>query len=160
MGGSYQILPNTVKFCPDLSPYGGRVVAQDQLRRRIRAAMALDGVSSWEDLADKTPFSRSLLKDLGTERARVEEKHLRSIAAACGVPYAWFTVPELAQALDGAEDATLGERVEALERRVEAQVTELRAAIVALSADSLQRTREQRGQDETDRPEERPGEGE
>lgn len=121
--------------------------------------MALAEISSWEALAEVTPFSRSLLKDLGTERADVGEHHLRSIAAACQVPYAWFTVPDLKDAVASGEDATLSERVEALERRVEAQLTELRAAIVALSAGNLRQVREQRERDDTDRPEERPEEG-
>ena len=121
--------------------------------------MALAGITSWEDLADRTPFSRSLLKDLGTERGEAGERHLRSIAAACSVPYAWFTVPDLKDAVASGEDATLSERMEALERRVDAQITELRAAIVALSAGNLRQVREQREQDGTDRPEEHPGEG-
>lgn len=101
--------------------------------------MALAGVTSWDDLAERTPFSRSLLKDLGTERGRVEEQHLRPIAAACGVPYAWFTVPDLAQVVADSEDATLGERVEALERqsaatrqRLEAQLREINEQVVAM----------------------------
>lgn len=58
--------------------------------------MALADVGSWEELAARTGFSRSTLKDLGTERGTAEEKHLRVIAAATSVPYAWFTVPNLA----------------------------------------------------------------
>jgi hypothetical protein len=83
--------------------------------------MALAGITSWEQLAEATPFSRSLLKDLGTERADATESHLRSIAAACRVPYAWFTVPTLTDAVAGAEDSTLSERVEALERRLDVE---------------------------------------
>lgn len=136
---------------------------QVELRRRIRAAMALADVSSWEDLADRTGFSRSLLKDLGTERGTAEEKHLRVIAAATGVPYSWFTVPDLAVVAAGAEDATLAERVEALERqglatrqRVDDEIRELRAAVAALSADSLRRTRELQELRDRDRPQGRP----
>lgn len=99
------------------------MVAQDELRRRVRAAMALAGITSWEQLEERTPFSRSLLKDLGTDRAEVTEKHLRPIAAALDVPYAWFTVPALGGAVAGAEDASIAERVEALERRAAAAGT-------------------------------------
>lgn len=120
------------------------VLPQDETRRRIRAAMALAGVGSWEDLADRTPFSRSLLKDLGTERAEVGEQHLRPIAAACGVPYAWFTIPDLKAAVASGEDETLAEHVEALERRVAVSLTELRAGLAAVSADSVRHTRELR----------------
>lgn len=67
-------------------------------------------------------------------------------AAACGVPYAWFTIPDLKEAVANGEEATLSERVEALERRVDAQITELRAGLVALSADTLRRTLERQEQ--------------
>jgi transcriptional regulator with XRE-family HTH domain len=95
---------------------------QDETRRRIRAAMALAGISSWEELAERTPLSRSTLKDLGTERRRAEETHLRVIAAACEVPYDWFTVPDLRRALvrEDEEEPSIGERLEALERAVSA----------------------------------------
>ena len=95
---------------------------QEETRRRIRAAMALAGISSWEELAERTPLSRSTLKDLGTERRRADETHLRVIAAACDVPYEWFTVPDLRHALvrDDDEEPSIGERLEALERAVSA----------------------------------------
>lgn len=95
--------------------------------------MALAGVGSWEQLAARTPYSRSLLKDLGTTRATAEESHLRVLAAACELPYAWFTVPDIGAALAGAEDATLSERVEALERRHRAEVDELRLQMADLN---------------------------
>ena len=44
------------------------MLEQDEIRRRIRAAMALADIGSWEELAARTPLSRSTLKDLGTVR--------------------------------------------------------------------------------------------
>jgi hypothetical protein len=99
------------------------VLEQDEIRRRIRAAMALADIRSWDELAAKTPMSRSTLKDLGTVRGRAEETHLRVIAAACGLPYAWFTVADLGGAvLRDDEDPSMAERLEALERTVAALV--------------------------------------
>jgi hypothetical protein len=99
------------------------VLEQDEIRRRIRAAMALADIGSWEELAARTPLSRSTLKDLGTVRGRAEETHLRVIAAACDLPYAWFTVPDIGRAVTREDDdPTVAERIEALERTVAALV--------------------------------------
>jgi uncharacterized protein YceH (UPF0502 family) len=105
------------------------VVEQTEIRRRIRAAMALADIGSWDELARRVPLSRSTVKDLGTPRGRAEETHLRVIAAACDVPYAWFTVPDLRAAVAREdEEPSLAERVEALERRIEALSRQLSAA--------------------------------
>ena len=81
--------------------------------------MALADISSWDELAERTPLSRSTLKDLGTVRGRATEAHLRVIAAACDLPYAWFTVPDLGAAIaDDAEHPSLTERLEAVERQL------------------------------------------
>jgi hypothetical protein len=96
------------------------VLTQDDIRRRIRAAMALAGYTSWDQLADNTELSRSTVKDLGTSRGRAKESHLRVIAAACGMPYEWFTIPDIAAAIQREnDDASVLERVEALEAKVE-----------------------------------------
>jgi hypothetical protein len=105
------------------------VLEQAEIRRRIRAAMALADISSWDELARRVPLSRSTVKDLGTPRGRAEETHLRVIAAACDVPYAWFTVPDLRAAVARDDDEpSLAERVEALESRLDAITTRLSAA--------------------------------
>jgi hypothetical protein len=113
-----------VKSCPILSPYGARtVVPKDEIRRRIAAARALNPkVSTWAKLAKVTEISTSTLKSIATPRRKAkddDEKYLRVIAEACGVPYAWFTVPDLGAAvLREDEDPSLVERVEALEHTV------------------------------------------
>ena len=96
------------------------MLEQEEIRRRIRAAMALADIGSWEQLAERTPLSRSTLKDLGTVRGRAEETHLRVIAAACDLPYAWFTIADLGGAVTREdEDPAVGERLEALESQIE-----------------------------------------
>jgi hypothetical protein len=97
------------------------VLDQAEIKLRIRAAMALADIRSYDALADRLDYSRSTIKDLGTKRGKATEAHLRVIARACGVPYAWFTVPDLRQVVAGAgEDPSLAERVEALEGRMRA----------------------------------------
>jgi hypothetical protein len=98
------------------------VLEQDEIRRRIIAAKTLaDHISTWAQLAEATKIGESTLKGLGTPRARANEKHLRVIAAACALPYAWFTVEDLGRAVSREdEDPALVERVEALEHTVEA----------------------------------------
>jgi hypothetical protein len=103
------------------------VVPKDEIRRRITAARALNPkVSTWAKLAKVTKISTSTLKSIATPRRKAEdndEKYLRVIAEACGVPYAWFTVPDLGAAVRREDDdPALVERVEALEHTVAALV--------------------------------------
>lgn len=70
-----------------------------ETRRRIRAAMALAGLESWEALAAATGYSRTTLKELGTERKSAQRRHLIAIATACDVPLEWFSVPSIAAAV-------------------------------------------------------------
>jgi hypothetical protein len=99
------------------------VLEQEEIRRRIRAAMALADIGSWEQLAEQTPLSRSTLKDLGTVRGRAEETHLRVIAAACELPYEWFTITDIGGAVTRDDaDPAVGERLEAMERTIAALV--------------------------------------
>jgi hypothetical protein len=105
------------------------VVPQDEIRRRIAAARALNPhVSTWDKLAKATKISTSTLTSLGTPRRKAkdkdkDEKYLHVIAEACGLPYAWFTVPDLGAAIRREdEDPALVERVEALEHTVAALV--------------------------------------
>jgi hypothetical protein len=99
------------------------VLEQEEIRRRIRAAMALADISSFERLAEVTKLSRSTLKDLGTRRGRADEKHLRVIAAHCDLPYAWFTVADVGRAVSREdEDPAVAERLEGLEQIVAALV--------------------------------------
>jgi len=99
------------------------VVPQDEIRRRIVAAKALNPeLGTWAKLAKATKISTSTLTGFGT-RGRADEKHLRVIAEACKVPYAWFTVPDLGRAVSREdEEPSLVERVEALEHTVAAGV--------------------------------------
>jgi hypothetical protein len=113
------------------------VLEQEEIRRRIRAAMALADIGSWEQLAECTPLSRSTLKDLGTVRGRAEETHLRVIAAACELPYAWFTIDDIGGAVTREdEDPAVSERLEALERTVAALVRRVGEAGGASAAGS------------------------
>jgi hypothetical protein len=99
------------------------VPEQEEIRRRIRAAMALADIRSWDDLAARTPMSRSTLKDIGTVRGRADETHLRVIAAACGLPYSWFTIADVAAAIAREdEEPSVNERLEALEGTVAALI--------------------------------------
>jgi lambda repressor-like predicted transcriptional regulator len=95
------------------------VLEQQEIRRRIRAAMHLAGIRSLDELAARTELSRSTLKDIGTVRARARETHLRVIAAACDLPYAWFTIPDIGRAVSREdEEPAVAERLEALERAI------------------------------------------
>lgn len=99
------------------------VVPKDEIRLRIAAARALNPkVSTWPKLAKATKISVSTLKSIATPRRKADdddEKYLRMIAEACGLPYAWFTVPDLGAAVRREDDdPSLVERVEALEHTV------------------------------------------
>ncbi|HEX5923417.1 MAG TPA: hypothetical protein VFY45_06270 [Baekduia sp.] len=101
------------------------MVPKDEIRLRIAAAKALNPeLDTWEKLAKATKISTSTLKNIATphRKAKAEdndEKYLHTIAEACGLPYAWFTVPDLGAAVRREdEDPSLVERVEALEHIV------------------------------------------
>jgi hypothetical protein len=105
------------------------VVPKDEIRLRIAAAKALNPeVDTWEKLAEATRISTSTLKSIATpgRKAKAEhndERYLHTIAEVCGLPYAWFTVPDLGDAVRREdEDPSLVERVEALEHTVAALV--------------------------------------
>lgn len=66
--------------------------------------MALHGFGSWTALAAKTDWSESTLRGLGLPRARATSRHLREIAAACEVPYEWFTIPSIQGAVEEHSD--------------------------------------------------------
>lgn len=103
---------------------GEALPQQDELRRRLLAARELAGLTSHEQLAEATGWSRTTVKDFATDRRPMTSRHIDVIARACGVPRAWFTVPNLQAALRAALDAdsdpSLHERVEALEQRLQA----------------------------------------
>jgi hypothetical protein len=102
------------------------VVEQDEIRRRIRSLMWLAGYDTLEELVVPLSFGITTLKELGGKRTSADEDHLREIARVCGVSYGWFTIPDLLGIVAGYEDeASLAERVEALEGRVDALYTRL-----------------------------------
>ena len=82
--------------------------------------MWLAGYESLEELVVPLSFGITTLKELGGKRT-ADEDHLREIARVCEVSYAWFTIPDLLGIVAGyADEASLTERVEALEGRVDA----------------------------------------
>lgn len=147
-----------------------------ETRRRIRAARVLADVTV-EQLAAKLGAGLGS-KTLGMiERGErdVHTRELRDIAAACGLPYEFFTadldrLPELTSqeparrvrenfAAERASWQVQMEGVLANQTTMAEQLTGLRAAVVALAAGNLQLTREQLGLDEKGRSEPRPEEG-
>jgi hypothetical protein len=105
------------------------VVPKHEIRLRIAAAKALNPeLDTWGKLAKATKISSSTLKSIAApnRKAKAEdndERYLHTIAEVCGLPYAWFTVPDLGAAVRREdEDPSLVERVEALEHTVAALV--------------------------------------
>lgn len=129
----------------------------DETERRIRAAMTLAGIDSFEDLArriDSRNLGATTLRKLNDNvRASLPR---RAIADACGLPYQFFTVDfrrlsELAQA--AASDAQ-PERLDALEQQVSQLATDLREVRAELLerelADRDPRSRRDAGSTEED----------
>jgi hypothetical protein len=126
------------------------VIDRETQARRIEAARVLRGMSRSEasKLFEAEGFGLHDIPRL--ERAdpklTLTRPRRETLARLLEVPEHWFT----------AEDSDLFDMPDDRLSRIERALTELRASIVALSADSLRRTREQQEQAGTDHPEERP----
>jgi len=88
---------------------------QEELRRRLRAARALRDLTMVQ-LAALIPSEARLgertLRKLENGETQLTPPILRELAARLSLPYAWFTVPDLAAAIRG---EGLEERLAALE---------------------------------------------
>jgi transcriptional regulator with XRE-family HTH domain len=88
---------------------------QEELRRRLRAARALKDLTVAQ-LAASIPSEARLgertLRKLENGETMLTPPLLRELAARLGLPYTWFTVPDLGAALGG---ETFEERLSALE---------------------------------------------
>lgn len=102
---------------------------QDELRRRLRAARALRDLSV-VDLAKLMPpdakLSLSTLRKIESGERKLDVAVLRELAARIEVPFAWFTVPDLAQAV-GLGNESFEDRLAALEAAQRALWEEIRA---------------------------------
>jgi hypothetical protein len=91
-------------------------IAQAEARRRLSAAVALsEAVPSIEGLGRVTGFSEGVWRSIGRDpegrRRRFLPRHADAAARACHVPYEWFTVPDLAEAVRlGAEQLRPGDK--------------------------------------------------
>ena len=105
----------------------GTVVPKDEIRLRIAAAKALNpNVGTWDEAGQSHQDQHLHAEEHRRARPqgpRRRREYLHVIAEACGLPYAWFTVPDLGAAVRREdEDPSLVERVEALEHAVAALV--------------------------------------
>lgn len=103
---------------------------QEELRRRLRAARALRGLHVTDVAAlmpDSAKLSLSTLRKIEAGERKLDATVLRELAARIGVPYVWFTVPDVGQAVAGAGGETFEDRLAALEVAQAQLVTELRA---------------------------------
>lgn len=82
------------------------------------------------DLAKLIPpdakLSLSTLRKIESGERRLDTALLRELAARIGVPYAWFTVPDVGQAVLGAGTESLEDRVLAIEAAQAALASDLR----------------------------------
>lgn len=115
---------------------------QEELRRRLRAARALRGLHV-TDLAKLMPpgtkLSLSTLRKIESGERRLDVAVLRELAARIGVPYVWFTVPDVGQAVAGAGGETFEDRLVALEAAMGQVTQELRSSSAQRGAARLSR---------------------
>jgi transcriptional regulator with XRE-family HTH domain len=91
---------------------------QEELRRRLRAARALKGLTQ-PGLAALIPadakLSLSTLRKIESGERPLDPRTLRELATRIGVSYEWFLVPDLAEAVEG---FALESRLRALEENL------------------------------------------
>lgn len=66
-------------------------MTSQQTQRRIRAARALAGFDSVDDLAAHVDMGATTLRKMERGERPVRPRELREIAEACGLPYEFFT---------------------------------------------------------------------
>lgn len=121
--------------------------SQPELRRRLKAARALAGFKSTAALAAAMPQGSGLgdrtLRKLEGGEAEIRSPALREIAAACGLPYEFFTIDftELTDAVPlgttdadpGRDERNIARRLDDLEhdlaRRMDSLEDDLRAVL-------------------------------
>jgi hypothetical protein len=113
---------------------------QEELRRRLHAAMALRGLKLpqlVEIVHPKSRLGERTLRKLHSGESALTPPILRELAATLDVPYIWFTVPDLARAI---HDEGHEGRISALELAIQeiraerASATRGRAARIVRSA--------------------------
>lgn len=91
---------------------------QDELRRRLRAARALHDLTV-ERLAERIPAELRLgvrtLRKLESGERPLTEELCRQLATYVGVPFEWFTVPDVGEAVAARSAVTFSDRIAALE---------------------------------------------
>jgi len=76
----------------------GLQISQDEARRRLRAGLALRGMT-FTDLAANSGFSEGTWVSAGGDRLMLE-RHARDAARALELPYEWFSAPDINDLLE------------------------------------------------------------
>jgi transcriptional regulator with XRE-family HTH domain len=90
-------------------------------------------------------LSLSTLRKIESGERKLDPVVLRELATRIGVPYRWFTVPDIGQAFLGAEGESLEDRVLALESALAAVLQEQRRSAAPPGAVRLRRPGEENG---------------
>lgn len=119
------------------------VVESEELQRRLRAALALSGLKSVDELAKRIGIEglgRDVLYDMQRGKRAVRRHELREIAEACSVPLAFFEAENF-DALDRAtleiaeHDARIDEMARAYDEQRAEQHSEVMDGINAIRGD-------------------------
>lgn len=114
---------------------------QEDLRRRLKAALALAGhdIKDLPLIINQPGYSLGTLYAMTSDTGReILPKDFLTLAAACGLPREWFTYDLSAMGQEHANHDKITEQIEAHRQ----QITELKASVLAVNAAALDNKRE------------------
>lgn len=110
--------------------------SEDEIRRRMRAALALAGIKNVRELAERIDLpglGRDTLYEMQSGKRAIRRHELREIADACGLPLEFFTVDFATLEENGSADSAdrVLERLNEMDNSYREFIKDVRKTVVS-----------------------------